>query len=1138
MARLAVSLAGAAVGGFLGGPTGAQWGFLAGSMVGGALFPEKLPTVEGPRLNEKQVTSSAYGAPIAIPYGTVRTSGNVIWSGGIVETRHSENVGGGKGGMGGGSQKAVTYTYSCSFALALGEGVAEDVLRIWADSKLIFDKTGTGQLSKGEVSFRFYPGDESQLPDSIIEAKEGVGNVPAFRGICYLVFDSLQLADYGNRIPNITAEVTYRKQAALPYVLDTRINSPVTTWQGDQMTVDPVREYFYLVSSTATPGVRKFDARTMREVRSILWADLSSMPAESFPRILGIDSDGNVHMSTGSQNGRPIIRVDPVSMKERNRFGTERSSSVMSPTGFGAIECMTDIAMIGPNGPRGFYVYASIFGNIGVLDDMFGFIAGDPMALPTRPRGACSGGGFVYLLSMAAGGAEYIYLHRLKIDPGAKPTIAPSGAWTQNGVELDQVMRLRYSDVGGTTPFTFCGQPMYDELDGGIVFAVGGGTDMKTNLVKVKGGDLAWASDVPARVTYHSTPCAPKLRYGRYAFMLGKVTYTVDLRNGSWKSQDWSATLPVQQTMVQYYNDVESSIIAVDNSLPRWFKVFLDRGDGLGSSLAVVVTDLCRRAGLTLAEIDVSELTETVRGYIVTRQMPARGALTPLLEAFSFDGVESDYVLKFRKRGRAVSRTITADELAYVKAEELMTESRTQEVELPEQLSVVYMSKEQDHQNDTQSAKRVVQPKPAMYSHNRVSRDIPIVFTASEAAALADVLLYRSWTERSAYTNRVPWKFLALDPSDVVQIDVDGVVRKCRIASASFGADFTIELESVAEESTVYTSPALGGAASGFPPQYIMGAIPSSLWTLDVPLLRDQDDTGGAYSVQYLAISAARVTGWAGAFVYRSTDATVWEDRATSLAPAQYGTAINALAAPRSAWELDEVSSLRVFMEHGTLESCTYLDVLNGKNACVINGEVCAFMSAVLGADGYYTLTGWLRGLRGTDYACDGHVAGERITMLSTATVVKDTVSIDLLNSSVLYKGVTFATLLEDATVVGTTPKARDLMPWSPVHVVASTDGSGNVTLSWIRRTRTAGGLQDGTDYVPLQETFEKYEVDVMNGSAVVRTLRVENATSVVYSSADRTADGLGSASELTVTVYQMSASVGRGFGRTSTVGV
>src|SRR5690606_36471887 len=124
-----VAAGGAALGSAIG--VGWQAGWLVGSVVGNLLFPRRGPdnVTEGPRLGDLAVTSSAYGAPISIGYGTLRMSGNMIWSAGIREQKNvSRTRTGGKGGGGGGSQTAVTYSYFASFALAFGEGPAEDVL--------------------------------------------------------------------------------------------------------------------------------------------------------------------------------------------------------------------------------------------------------------------------------------------------------------------------------------------------------------------------------------------------------------------------------------------------------------------------------------------------------------------------------------------------------------------------------------------------------------------------------------------------------------------------------------------------------------------------------------------------------------------------------------------------------------------------------------------------------------------------------------------------------------------------------------------------------------------------------------------------------------------------------------------------
>ena len=103
MAQLGFAVAGAAVGSLFGMP---QLGWIAGAAIGGLLFPAKGPSTEGPRLGDLSVSSSAYGMPIPIIYGTMRVAGNMIWSSGLAEVKKKQKVGG-KGGGG----STTTYTY-------------------------------------------------------------------------------------------------------------------------------------------------------------------------------------------------------------------------------------------------------------------------------------------------------------------------------------------------------------------------------------------------------------------------------------------------------------------------------------------------------------------------------------------------------------------------------------------------------------------------------------------------------------------------------------------------------------------------------------------------------------------------------------------------------------------------------------------------------------------------------------------------------------------------------------------------------------------------------------------------------------------------------------------------------------------
>ena len=209
MAALVLSVAGGAAGKALFGPAGAIAGRLVGAIAGNAidqaLFSGRREiTQEGPRLADLEVMASTEGAPIPRVYGRTRLSGQVIWATNLEEvvSTSSQTSGGGKGiggGIGGGTAvttTTTTYSYFANLAVGLCEGPIGAVLRVWADGKLL-DLSG--------LSIRTYTGTETQTPDPLIVAKEG--DVPAYHGLAYVVFERLPLANFGNRIPQLSFEI-------------------------------------------------------------------------------------------------------------------------------------------------------------------------------------------------------------------------------------------------------------------------------------------------------------------------------------------------------------------------------------------------------------------------------------------------------------------------------------------------------------------------------------------------------------------------------------------------------------------------------------------------------------------------------------------------------------------------------------------------------------------------------------------------------------------------------------------------------------------------------------------------------------------------------------------------------------------
>ena len=195
MAQIVLSEAGAALGrhllpqglSLLGAQvTGAALGRAAGALIDARFAPP----AQGPRVEALPVMESREGVGIPSVYGRMRVAGQVIWASRFREHKTTQSAGS-KGGP-----RVTTYDYTVSLAVALGEGPVMAVQRAWANGE-VFDLS--------QVTYRFYPGDETQDADPLIEMIEG--EAPAYRGTAYLVFEDLPLDDFGNRIPQLSFEI-------------------------------------------------------------------------------------------------------------------------------------------------------------------------------------------------------------------------------------------------------------------------------------------------------------------------------------------------------------------------------------------------------------------------------------------------------------------------------------------------------------------------------------------------------------------------------------------------------------------------------------------------------------------------------------------------------------------------------------------------------------------------------------------------------------------------------------------------------------------------------------------------------------------------------------------------------------------
>lgn len=204
---------------------GAGLGF-AGRLLGGKRQDVSPKVTFGQRVEDIYLSGSSEGAPIRKLWGRMRLGGNMIWVSNFtewtsVDPSFQANASAGKGGGGGGQQLQVQWNvnfhYNVSFAVAFCEGGRGTSLgRVWADGK---------EFDLSQFTWRFYNGSDQQLPDTHIESIEGTGNVPAYRGTCYLVFEAMDVSKFGNRVPQITAEIIRRPIVADPDDLSNALRS-------------------------------------------------------------------------------------------------------------------------------------------------------------------------------------------------------------------------------------------------------------------------------------------------------------------------------------------------------------------------------------------------------------------------------------------------------------------------------------------------------------------------------------------------------------------------------------------------------------------------------------------------------------------------------------------------------------------------------------------------------------------------------------------------------------------------------------------------------------------------------------------------------------------------------------------------
>lgn len=197
MTQLVIPAAGALMGSYF-GPVGASIGWALGSAL--TAESQEVTVNNTQNIGDLRVQTSEYGVTVPSIIGKQRVAGNIVWA--EEKQAHTNSTDSSSGSKGAPVTTTINTTYSISLAILLCKGEILGIDKIWADGQLIIDSTVDVKKLIGTV----YNGSDVQTPDPFMEGKLGVGNVPAYRGMAYMVLKDFNLGSTG-RIPNFTFRV-------------------------------------------------------------------------------------------------------------------------------------------------------------------------------------------------------------------------------------------------------------------------------------------------------------------------------------------------------------------------------------------------------------------------------------------------------------------------------------------------------------------------------------------------------------------------------------------------------------------------------------------------------------------------------------------------------------------------------------------------------------------------------------------------------------------------------------------------------------------------------------------------------------------------------------------------------------------
>ena len=934
--------------------------------------------VHGPRLVDTEVAFATYGVPIPQLCGINRLSGNTIWAKPLKE--NSTTIRG-----------IIRTTYTGSWAVAFGrpvslDAIGTDLIRVWLNGRLVFDARPTSRGIINGFNHTWYEGSETQVADGTIIAEEGIANVPAFRGIMYLVIADLDLATFEDRIPHVSVEI-----GDIASITDT-VTQVVTASDGNNAggaMMDWPNERVYMLNNTGANNYIKVYDISGDSASLISEIEANTSPPDGLPSGIQASVFGHCYVPWIGllfAHTDPILRItdtvsgyNPLTAEiEFPNAGTFSQSFQMVPT-----RCNTiageytyilnrsalfglEILQISPDASSGVVTNATMTAKTGVTE-----------AICPGPRDQTECSFFV---------AEGDSLHKVVIKPALIANGLDSGFdITEDyipyaGVETTIIRGVQYDVINN------CVYIFYDE------------EARKVSLDTL--ADIWNVNDPAAGFPDTAMLWQSEIQTGKLVYVKSDGDFIEwDLARGTYNNYAGSSAIISDGSSI--VSGVREYGIGFGVSSGTFAKSYYRDTTQDTLNLGDIIRYYGVQAGYLDADITIdASVTENVVGFLIDESQTFNDIIEPMRALFGLEILESGDKLVVYSKATSYTTpdfTITEDELIPDgPGGNTFKVRREEEGLMPNRVSFTYIDSSLNYEWATQNVSRP-RNSTAQVNNSDNSKDwkLPVVMESSQAKYAAYRALMNPFQARKSYFFKLGKEYMNVEPGDVISITFNSIAHLVQVVSTTISKrGFEIEIEGQDfQEYEDFTTVAFPGNAYDrvITNTDLFKGVPMFFET-PLPIYENDDQNSLSDSptpwLYYFVVPKAITTDFN---VNARAQYSIGYDNRTGADPnysaadglfdiaVPWGSLTTILKTPRSLSGLDRKNTITFKPKGGDvslLSNATTDQMLSGSNRAVImtwdSCEVIGYETVTTNLDGTIVLSGLQRGLAGTDFFVAG----------------------------------------------------------------------------------------------------------------------------------------------------------------------